>query len=296
MLWKRALDAISSVVFAAPCRICGNPLTNASRVPICLACLDSFERISAPLCHLCGHPFAQPFSGPGTAQLATFSLPVVAAITAPSALLLCRLCRKGTYGFDRARSFAVYSDALFEAIILMKYEEVTRLGFWFAGRLAQLEDFSAEAWRPDAVVPVPLHPERRRERGYNQAELIARPLAKLLRIPLKAGLLIRTKSRPSQLLLSRHQRWESVRGAYAAPGRRAVDLRVLLVDDVLTTGATLDACARALKKAGAASVTALTVGRVVPEWSRQSPEFAGAGAGSRKFIGVKESSKEPAAS
>ena len=278
MLWKRALDAISSVVFAAPCRVCGQSLTNASRVPMCLTCLDSFERIAAPLCDLCGHPFAVPFAGPSAASN-----------SAPLSPLLCRLCRKNTYGFDRARSFAVYSDALFEAIILMKYEEVTRLGHWFADRLAKLEDFSTAPWRPDVVVPVPLHPERRRVRGYNQAELIARPLAKRLGIALKPDLLIRTKSRPPQLLLSRHQRWESVRGAYATPASRAVDLRVLLVDDVLTTGATLDACARALKKAGAARVIALTVGRVVPEWSRPA-------ASSRKFIGVKESSKAQAAS
>ena len=205
MLLKRALDAISSVIFAAPCRICGSPLTNASRVPICLTCLDSFERIAAPFATSADIPFAAPFTGPSSAP------------TPHLTPLLCRLCRKNTYGFDRARSFAVYSDALFEAIILMKYEEVNRLGHWFAERLAHLEDFSAEPWRPNVVVPVPLHPERRRERGYNQAELIARPLAKRLGIALKPDLLIRTRSRPPQLLLSRHQRWESVRGAYATP-------------------------------------------------------------------------------
>jgi ComF family protein len=184
---------------------------------------------------------------------------------------LCRLCRKGTYGFDCARSFAVYSDALFEAIILMKYEEVTRLGHWFADRLATLADFSSDQWQPDVVAPVPLHPQRRRERGYNQAELIAGPLARRLKIPLNPRLLVRTKSRPPQLMLSRRQRWATVRGAYATPKGCGVDnLRILLVDDVLTTGATLDACARALKKAGAAQVLALTVGRVVPDWSRST--------------------------
>jgi len=250
MFLKAALDALSSVIFPAPCRVCDQPLTNASRVPICLACLDSFERIQKPMCEVCGHPLVSP-------------------VAAQTAHPLCRLCRNNTYGFDRARSFAVYSDALFEAIILMKYEEVTRLGLWFAHRLAELDDFSLPPWRPDLIVPVPLHPERRRERGYNQAELIAGPLARRLKIPLKPHLLIRTKSRPPQLLLSRSQRWETVRGAYATPKGCGVDkLRILLVDDVLTTGATLDACARALKKAGAAQVLALTVGRVVPEWSR----------------------------
>lgn len=171
-----------------------------------------------------------------------------------------------TYAFDRARSFAVYSDALFEAIILMKYEEVVALGKWFSDRLCEIADFPG-APRPQLLVPVPLHAERRRERGYNQAELIARPLSKEFGIRLAADLLVRTKPRPPQLLLSRSERWKSVRGAYVTPAGRQVDnVCILLVDDVFTTGATLDACSRALKRAGASAVLALTVGRVVPAW------------------------------
>lgn len=176
---------------------------------------------------------------------------------------LCRLCRVSFYAFERARSFAVYDDALSEAILLLKYEEVTRLGDWFAARLAEMMARAAGEWRADVVVPVPLHPDRRRERGYNQAELIARPLAKRLNLRLEPHALIRTKPRPPQLVLSRSEHWKSVRGAYAIrKGGKVDNLRVLLVDDVLTTGATLDACARVLKKAGAASILGLTIGRV----------------------------------
>ena len=118
------------------------------------------------------------------------------------------------------------------------------------------------------VVPVPLHPDRKRERGYNQAEVIAKPLARRLRLRLAPDILVRTTPRPSRLVLSRSEHWKSVRGAYAIRDGAQVDkLRVLLVDDVLTTGATLDACARVLKKTGAATVTGLTVGRVVPSGS-----------------------------
>jgi ComF family protein len=123
----------------------------------------------------------------------------------------------------------------------------------------------------DVVVPVPLHPSRLRERGYNQAELIARPLARRLGLPLKPYLLARTRPRPEKLKLTRRERWQTVRGAYAMrrPGR--IDkVRVLLVDDVFTTGATLDACSRALREAGASRVVGLTVARVVPRWV--SPE------------------------
>lgn len=170
------------------------------------------------------------------------------------------------YAFDRARSFAIYSDALFEAILLMKYEEVMALGRWFSERLCEIADFPG-APRPELVVPVPLHAERRRERGYNQAELIARPLSRGLGIEMATDLLVRTKPRPAQLLLSRSERWKSVRGAYVTrPGRRVDNVCILLVDDVFTTGATLDACSRTLKEAGASAVLALTVGRVVPAW------------------------------
>ena len=248
MIFKDVLDALASVVFPAPCRICGQTLANASRIPICEACLGGFERIAAPMCLGCGRPF-------GSAAVAHTAQP------------LCRLCRVNFYAFERARSFAIYDDALSEAIMLLKYEEVARLGHWFAERLAEIVSQAPGDWRSDVVVPVPLHSERPRERGYNQAELIARPLAKRLNVKLESRLLARTKPRPAQLVLSRSEHWKSVRGAYATRRGLQVDnLRVLLVDDVLTTGATLDACARALRKAGAAAVLGLTVARV-RSWS-----------------------------
>ncbi|MGH9748125.1 MAG: ComF family protein [Candidatus Acidiferrales bacterium] len=246
MIFRAAFDALVSVLLPAPCRICGATLTDASRIPICAACFASIAPISAPICGICGRPF----------ELA----PQV-----PSAPGLCRLCRSNFYAFDRARSFALYNDALAGAIVLLKYEEVTSLGNWFSERLAELVQAAGEDFRADVVVPVPLHPDRRRERGYNQAELIARPLARHLGLKVGSYLLVRTKPRPAQLVLSRSEHWKSVRGAYATRhGARVDKLRILLVDDVLTTGATLDACSRALKKAGAATVIGLTVARVVP--------------------------------
>jgi competence protein ComFC len=151
---------------------------------------------------------------------------------------------------------------------LLKYREVTRLGDWFAARLAELVAREPEQFGADVVVPVPPHPDRQRERGHNQAELIARPLARRLHLKLGVYLLVRTKPRPARLVLSRKEHWDSVRGAYATGKRLRVDkLRVLLVDDVMTTGATLDSCARALKSAGASSHLGLTVARVFPRWS-----------------------------
>jgi len=238
-------DAVVSVFFPAGCRICERLLTTASRVPICDQCLESFERVPDILCEVCGRPL------PGLARN-------------PEQPLVCPACQDKTYAFDRARSFAMYQGALVRAILLLKFEQIEPLGAWFAQRLAELVNTDGEKFAADVVVPVPLHRDRERERGYNQAALISRPLAKRLRLPHRAVLLMRTRARPDKQVLSLEERWESVRGAFATrPGSQVDNLRVLLVDDVLTTGATLDACARALREAGAKSVAGLTIARAV---------------------------------
>lgn len=238
-----ARDAVFSLVFPAPCRICERLLTRANRIPICDNCLASFTPLSEKICTVCGRPLE--------------SLP---ALTGES--VMCPACKQGKYGFDRARSYGLYQGALIRAILLLKFEEMAPLGRWFAERLAEVVRGESEVLAADVVVPVPLHHDRQRERGYNQADLIARPLARRLGLPCRSVLLVRTKPRPDKLHLSLAERWDSVRGAFAArPGKRVDNFRVLLVDDVMTTGATLDACARALRQAGARSVAGLTVAR-----------------------------------
>ncbi len=241
---RQARDALASILFPAPCRLCEGLLDTASRVPICTACLDSLTPQEGPICSVCGRTLV--------------SLQVVGEKE-----VLCRLCLLQTYGFDRARSYALYDGPIVRAVTLLKYEPIAPLGAWFAGRLAKMLLAEFGAALADIVVPVPLHPARQRERGYNQAELIARPLARSLGLRFRAALLVRTKPRPDKLRLTLHERWETVRGAFAPRRGSQVDnLRVLLVDDVMTTGATLDACARALREAGAAQVFGVTVARV----------------------------------
>jgi len=257
-LLRQGLDALASLAVPAPCRICDDTLATASRVPVCESCLGRIPRLEQPLCSCCGRFFP---SG------------VPAAIAEP----LCQLCRRGIYAFHRARSFAIYERETVKAITLLKYEAVAPLGVWFADRLFELAQRNPAFAAADVVVPVPLHPTRQRERGFNQAELIARPLARRLGKPLRSWLLVRTRPRPDKLRLTRKERWRIVRGAYSTREGSQVDkLRVLLVDDVFTTGATLDACSRALKQAGAASVAALTVARVVPDWVVMRGPAAGA--------------------
>ena len=238
-------DALISIVFPAGCRICDELLADARRVPLCDACVGSFQPVPRPFCEICGRPL------PGLTTL-------------ERELALCPACRDRTYAFERARSFAIYEGALARAILLLKFEQIEPLGVWFAQRLAEIAVGEGKAMAADVVVPVPLHSERERERGYNQAALLSKPLARRLCLPHKSVLLMRTRARPEKHLLSLEERWESVRGAFATrPGSQVDNLRVLLVDDVLTTGATLDACARALREAGAKSVVVLTVARAV---------------------------------
>jgi competence protein ComFC len=248
---RTVADAVISVLFPAPCNICGEVLGTASLLPICESCFAALEPLRGPFCEHCGRPF-----------------PSEVALDAK--VPQCFACRRGLYAFDAARSYGAYTDQMVRAIGLLKYQKLTRLGAWFANRLNTTVEEHPILRDADVIVPVPLHPARRRERGYNQAEVIAKPLARLLKLPLGAYLLVRTKPRPERLLLSRRDRWLTVRGAYEIrKGTRIDNLRVLLIDDVFTTGATLDACAQALKKAGAKSVMGLTVARAI--WRGSPP-------------------------
>lgn len=261
--------ALASVFFPAGCRLCDSLLTKASRLPVCEDCLSSFIRVPEHGCVVCGLPFpAMPTAAPHDSGAQHSP----AGTTTDS--LLCGDCRRKAFAFERARSFALYDRAAVRAVLLLKFDRVEPLARWFALQLAALVESQPGLLTADVVVPVPLHRERERERGYNQAALIAKPLAKRLKLPYKPVLLVRTKPRPDKRILTVNERWESVRGAFATAAGSQVDKqRVLLVDDVMTTGATLDACARALREAGAISVVSLTVARSVRNLdSGSSPE------------------------
>lgn len=167
------------------------------------------------------------------------------------------MCRAGARNFDGAYCFGFYENELRELIHLLKYDGMkplaARLGDLLYRALPLDEAF-------DAVVPVPLHWRRRFARGFNQAALLAECLAAKRRIPVRHALR-RVRATSSQTGLTNARRRENVRGAFRV--RRSVeDLRILLIDDVMTTGATGSACAAVLKRAGAKSVTLLTAARV----------------------------------
>jgi ComF family protein len=246
LLWRLA-GGLTSILFPAPCGLCGQIQADAGRIPICQSCLAKLIPWNAPVCPRCGRPYV--------------SAAAVAAIEHP----LCHGCRRGVYDFDFARSYGAYSSPMARAVVMLKYQRVTPLASWFADRLVSVVRQNAAEYAADVIVPVPLHPARQRERGYNQAELIARALARRLGLPCRSHLLVRTRPRPEKRRLTVRERWQSVRNAFDMRQGAQVDKRrVLLLDDVLTTGATLDACSRALREAGAAYVAAITVARAMP--------------------------------
>lgn len=193
---------------------------------------------------------------------------------------LCADCRRGEFGFDRARSYGLYRDTLRAAILKTKFSRRERLGRRLGERLVTAWKWVEETadQLPPILVPVPLHPSRQRLRGFNQAELLAEGLLRQaprrpgLQPRLEAHCLRRTRDTVPQTGLSRRARRENVRGVFAVErSDRLRDRVVLLVDDVMTTGATASACARALKEGGARQVLVLTLARATPQFPNLAP-------------------------
>jgi ComF family protein len=172
---------------------------------------------------------------------------------------MCAACREGIAGFDAAYSFGSYEGTLRKLIHLFKYGRVETLAAPLSRMLQRVVPLEE---RFDLVIPVPMHWRKRWMRGFNQAELLARPLARRIGAPLTRNL-VRRRATPSQASLSEAQRRTNPANSFGVRGAGQIaGKRILLIDDVFTTGATLRAAAAALKTAGAAHVSALTLARV----------------------------------
>ncbi len=248
-VFRFVAQSLFSALFPADCRLCNAPLANISRLPVCPDCLESIHPLTSPLCEWCGDKLVpQAESGQ-----------------------ICIHCEETAPRYHHAAAYGAFEDALRGLIHLLKYQGVRPAARPLGQLLAQtirpmLEEF-AHPQEPALLVPVPLHRGRRRTRGFNQAELIARGACQELRdlaIEFAPNVLVRTRSTESQTGFTREQRRENLRGAFAVSGRARLAGRiVLLVDDVLTTGATADECARMLLRAGAKQVLVATVARAV---------------------------------
>jgi ComF family protein len=219
------------------CLACGETVESSGS--LCGACFSGFTFIAAPMCRVCGIPLE----------------------IAHGDDLICGGCLRERPDFNRARAVFLYDEKSKRLLLAFKHGDRTDAGVHLARWLRRAGEPLVEAC--DVIVPVPLHRWRFLWRAYNQAALLANALSKLTDKPTVPDALVRTRATPSQGHLNRNDRRRNVKNAFRVLRTRAVEgKKVLLIDDVLTTGATVEGCTRALLAAGAQSVDVLVLGRV----------------------------------
>jgi ComF family protein len=238
--WLAALD----LLFPAVCPVCEQALGRDRRDPLCGACWNALPRIAPPWCDRCGLPF-----------------PGLAPVGDGGSAGQCQHCRTSEPAWDWARAAGVYDGALRDAIHAFKFGRTRTMARPLAHLVAE-QLLPALPTGIDALVPVPLAHARQRERGFNQAELLAERLAQPIGAPVQRSWLYRTRTTAPQTDLTAAERRANVRGAFAAH-RRVRAGHAVVVDDVFTTGATVAECARALRAAGVSRVGVLAVARVI---------------------------------
>lgn len=233
-------EAALGFIYPAYCQLCNTARATAAEGYVCASCFQRVRFVKPPFCERCGLPFPGDITN-------TFE---------------CTNCRDTELHFSSARSAVIAKDVALEVIHRYKYNRA----LWFEPFLADLlirasaSDLTRDKW--DAIVPVPLHPTKERDREFNQAQRLAARLSRATGIRLNDDWLRRVEPTRTQTKLTRDERAKNVHRAFAArPNLQLNGARVVLVDDVFTTGATTSACARILKAAGAGDVCVWTVAR-----------------------------------
>jgi len=234
------LDAGLAFFYPPACQLCGEQRAKPDEGLVCAQCWSQVRFIRPPFCERCGLPFKGNLTTP----------------------FECANCREMELHFSAARSAVVASGVVLDAIHRYKYQRA----LWFEPFLGDLLVREAgpvlreQKW--DYLVPVPLHPTKKREREFNQAERLARRLGDSIKLPVNTNWLRRVLPTSTQTRLTREERAANMRGAFAmARCNRLHGERIVLLDDVFTTGATTSACAKVLRAAGAAEVCVWTISR-----------------------------------
>jgi ComF family protein len=241
-------DWLVDWLYPPRCRACGGRIHGRDAEYFCSSCWPNIQRVSHPLCTSCGRPFPDS-SGDDH---------------------VCGACLERTCHFVRAHAWACYpteaamEHPLRQVIQKFKYGRKVSLGKPLGQLMARgCADFLAQC-ECDVIIPVPLHSKRLRWRGFNQSVLLARQISRVYNIPLDCFTLCRSKDTPPQTQLTEEERRRNMRGAFILNPRSSVKKKsVLLVDDVYTSGATVNECSRVLKRGGAKAVYVLTLARAV---------------------------------
>ncbi len=239
----RIIPRILDFILPTSCAFCNSPVGDSGVPFFCSQCWSDFTLLTGALCPVCGKQFESP-------ETLTHS---------PDHR--CLSCRNSPPAYDQAISIGSFEGPLREAIHQFKYRPCKSLGrplaLWMSRYIRPIADI-------DCIIPVPLHLSRLRWRGFNQALILAHELSRVFFLPLSYDNLIRMRPTRPQVELSGEERIRNVAGAFTLRSPdKIMDREVLLIDDVFTTGATMNECASVLKAAGASGVTALTIARAV---------------------------------
>lgn len=225
------IEKFLRILFPEFCPLCKKPSTDHGIAPICPECWSEISSYKGPVCQICGKPLASEVS------------------------IICGECISVKPAFKWARSFGLYEGILKEAINLWKYHGIKRLSRPLAQLMLRMEMPDV-----DAILPVPLHRGKLRQREFNQSALLASYMARESGIPVILNCLIKLRDTPPQVKLSAEDRRKNVRGAFAVRNKELIlGKNLLLVDDVFTTGVTVRECSKILRKAGARDIYVITL-------------------------------------
>lgn len=224
----------ADLIFPRRCPVCGDIVQPAGAL-ICPACVLKLSPVKSPSCRKCGKEVFGDH------------------------MEYCSDCARHRRTFDSGAALLNYNEAARHSMAAIKYKNKREYLDFYSEAMAHRFADVVRGWRPDALVPVPIHASRRRRRGYNQAEELAKRLGKRWQLPVESDILVRTRKTLPQRALNPEERLQNLQKAFAVNEKRIVPGRLLLVDDIYTTGSTVEACSRVLKQAGAEEIHFLTI-------------------------------------
>lgn len=223
------LHSVSKLLYPPRCPGCDTVIRPASISYCCSDCRNKLPFIHHPYCFKCGKPIKK------TEEY-------------------CPDCRKTRHEFDQGRAAFLYLSIMKRAVYHMKFMNRRDYLDFFAAAMTECVQKNLPAWKPEVILPVPMHSSKLKSRGYNQSELLATRIADLTGIPVNNSLLYCARKSGEQKTLSREERRRNLQGCFKVKKDQEIPVRVLLIDDVYTTGSTMDELARILKLAGVREV------------------------------------------